>query len=40
MPEHSRFWTVVSALGLMRQNDAAAYYNMLGDDVLYFMDDG
>ena len=40
MPEHSRFWTVVSALGLMRQNDAAAYYNMLGDDVLYFMDEG
>ena len=37
---YSRFWTVVRALGLMRQNDAAAYYTMIGDDVLYFMDEG
>ena len=28
------FLTVVRSFGLMRQKDAAAYYTMLGDDVI------
>jgi microcystin synthetase protein McyJ len=34
------FLTVVRSFGLMRQKDAAAYYTMLGDDVIDFMNDG
>jgi len=32
--------TVVRSFGLVRQKDAAAYYTMLGDDVIDFMDEG
>ena len=34
------FWTVVRSFGLMRQKDAAAYYTMIGDDVIDFMNEG
>jgi microcystin synthetase protein McyJ len=32
--------TVVHSFGLMRQKDAAAYYTMIGDDVIDFMNEG
>jgi microcystin synthetase protein McyJ len=32
--------TVVRSFGLMRQKDAAAYYTMIGDDVIDFMNEG
>jgi microcystin synthetase protein McyJ len=34
------FLTIVRSFGLMRQKDAAAYYTMLGDDVIDFMNEG
>ena len=34
------FLTVVRSFGLVRQKDAAAYYTMLGDDVIDFMNEG
>lgn len=34
------FLTVVRSFSLVRQNDAAAYYTSLGDDVIDFMNDG
>ena len=39
----SIYWaslTVVRSFGLMRQKDAAAYYTMIGDDVIDFMNEG
>lgn len=36
----SGFRTVVHSFGLMRQKDAAAYYTMIGDDVIDFMNEG
>ncbi len=37
---HRAFWTVVRSFGMMRQKDAAAYYTMIGDDVIDFMNEG
>src|SRR5437879_1561360 len=34
------FLTVVRSFRLLRQKDAAAYYTMLGDDVIDFMNEG
>ena len=34
------FRRVVHSFGLMRQKDAAAYYTMIGDDVIDFMNEG
>jgi microcystin synthetase protein McyJ len=34
------FLTIVRSFRLMRQKDAAAYYTMLGDDVIDFMNEG
>jgi microcystin synthetase protein McyJ len=34
------FLTVVRSFGLVRQKDAAAYYTILGDDVIDFMNEG
>ncbi len=34
------FLTVVRSFSLMRQKDAAAYYTMIGDDVIDFMNEG
>lgn len=36
----SGFRTVVRSFGLIRQKDAAAYYTMIGDDVIDFMNEG
>ncbi|WP_160112708.1 class I SAM-dependent methyltransferase [Mycobacterium sp. 3519A] len=37
---YSAFRTVVRSFGLMRQKDAAAYYTMIGDDVIDFKNEG
>src|SRR5690349_8962560 len=37
---HAAFRTLVRSIGLMRQKDAAAYYTILGDDVIDFMNEG
>jgi len=37
---HAAFRTLVRSIGLMRQKDAAAYYTMIGDDVIDFMNEG
>ncbi|WP_082939286.1 class I SAM-dependent methyltransferase [Mycobacterium sp. 852002-30065_SCH5024008] len=37
---HRAFRTVSQSYGLMRQKDAAAYYTMIGDDVIDFMNEG
>ncbi|WP_163682494.1 class I SAM-dependent methyltransferase [Mycobacterium seoulense] len=34
------FRRVIQAIGLMRQKDAAAYYTMIGDDLIDFMNEG
>lgn len=36
----SAYRTIVRSIGLMRQKDAAAYYTMIGDDVIDFMNEG
>jgi microcystin synthetase protein McyJ len=37
---YSGFQTVVRSFGLVQQKDAAAYYTMIGDDVIDFMNEG
>lgn len=37
---HRAFWTVVRSFSLIRQKDAAAYYTLIGDDVIDFMNEG
>lgn len=37
---HLAFRRVVQSFGLMRQKDAAAYYTMIGDDLIDFMNEG
>lgn len=34
------FWTVIRSFSLMRQKDAAAYYKLMGDDVIDFLNEG
>ena len=40
LPIYWAFLTAVRSIGLVRQKDAAAYYTMLGDDVIDFMNEG
>jgi microcystin synthetase protein McyJ len=40
LPIYWAFFAVVRSFSLTRQKDAAAYYTMLGDDVIHFMNEG